>query len=66
MEGAGADSQVFDMSSVQMGGKKRQNKNIVMESVSAVTGDKSTRSKDQDHIENDRNNVIEIKRLAGL
>ena len=27
MEGAGADSQVFDMSSVQMGGKKRQNKN---------------------------------------
>jgi hypothetical protein len=45
--------------------QKRQNKNIVMENVSAVTGDKSTRSKDQNHID-DRNNVIEIKRLAGL
>lgn len=45
--------------------QRRPNKNIVMESVSAVTGDKSTRSNDVDHTE-DRNNVIEIKRLAGL
>lgn len=46
--------------------QKRQNKNIVLENISAVTGDKTTRSIDKDHIEQDRNNVIEIKRLAGL
>ena len=38
---------------------------VITESVTEVTGDKSVRAHDE-HIEEDRSNVIDLKRLAGL
>jgi hypothetical protein len=45
--------------------EQRSNKTVIKESVSSITGNKSAQSKEENHIDS-RQNVIEIKRLAGL